>query len=168
MTWLVAIALAASLAAQSKTDGRFKPLEFLIGTWVGEGGGAPGQGSGEFSFQYDLGRNILIRKNDSNYPAQGGRPAYRHDDLMIVYRQGTALRAIYFDSEDHVISYAVDSAADSARFISDPVPDQPRYRLTYRKTAAETVALEFEIAPPGKPDAFASYITATVRRKASK
>ncbi len=168
MKWLVAIAFVAALSAQPKVDDRFKPLEFLIGDWVGEGGGGAGQGSGEFSFRYDLARTVLIRKNYAQYPSQGDRAAFRHDDLMIVYREGKALRAIYFDTEDHVISYTVDSTGESARFISDPMVDQPRYRLTYRKAGAETIALEFEIAPPGKPDAFASYITATVRRKTAK
>ncbi len=165
---MIAVAFMASLSAQSKIDDRFKPLEFLIGDWVGEGGGSPGQGSGEFSFYYDLARTVLIRKNYAQYPARGDRAAFRHDDLMIVYRDGKALRAIYFDTEDHVISYSVDSKGESARFISDLIADQPRYRLSYRKTGAETIALEFEIAPPGKPDVFASYITATVRRKTAK
>jgi hypothetical protein len=168
MRWLLAVTLAASLSAQLKPSDMFKPLEFLIGEWVGEGSGDPGHGSGGFSFEYDLDRKILTRKNYAQYPAQGNRPAYRHDDLMIVYREGNALRAIYFDNEDHVISYSVEPSADSIRFISSPVADQPRYRLTYRKTSGNAVALDFEIAPPGKPDAFTNYITATVRRKATK
>jgi hypothetical protein len=169
MRWLTLLAAAISVAGQ-QSDDPFKPLEFLIGDWVGEGGskGGPGQGSGEFSFQYDLQRKVLVRKNNAVYPPQGGRAGYRHDDLMIVYREGKALRAMYFDSEDHVIRYAVEPSAGVVTFLSDPVPDQPRYRLIYRKTGATTASLDFEIAPPGKPDAFQNYITAAVRRKEAK
>ncbi len=166
MRWLVALMIAASLAAQPKVENPFNPLDFLMGTWVGEGSGDPGQGSGEFSFEYDLDRKILIRRNTAQYPAQADRAAYRHDDLMIVYREATALRAIYFDNEDHIIQYSIEASSGSARFISAARPDQPRYRLTYRKTGAKTINLEFEIAPPGKPEAFANYITSTVHRKA--
>jgi hypothetical protein len=82
---------------------------------------------------------------------------------MIVYKETgeSKLRAIYFDVEDHVIHYAVEPEADgnSVQFVSE------NFRLTYRKTGADSLALKFEIAPPGKPGAYATYIDATARRK---
>jgi hypothetical protein len=36
--------------------------------------------------------------------------------------------------------------------------------LTYRKTGPDSLALKFEIAPPGKPGAYAPYIEATAHR----
>lgn len=170
MRWLILRAAVPALAQGQPAGETFEPLDFLIGNWVGEGGASskdgPGQGRGEFSFEYDLQRKVLIRRNYSEYPAQADRPASRQDDLMIVYAgEEKKLRAVYFDSEDHVIHYAVEASDGAIRFLSDPVADQPRYRLTYRKTGAATAFLEFEIAPPGKPDAFQSYITAKVRRK---
>ena len=156
---------AAALAAQTtpRTDTRWAPLEFLIGEWTGEGGGGPGQGQGGFSFLPDQNGTILIRKNRADYPAAKDRPAYSHTDLMMIYREPneTKLRAIYFDTEDHVIHYSVQPSADgnSVQFLSD------NFRLTYRKTGADTVAIKFEIAPPDKPGAFATYIDATARRQ---
>jgi len=169
---ILLLATSLSLIAQppdSKPD-PFKPFQFLLGDWVGEGSGAPGAGSGDFSLQYDLQRHVLVRKSYAEYPASQNRPAYRHDDLMIVYMDEGAKppKAIYFDSEGHVISYSVVSSENSVRFVSGAAAGQPRYRLTYRKTGDDTVALEFEIAPPGKPDAFASYIQASARRKGPK
>ena len=65
-----------------------------------------------------------------------------------------------------MIDYAVSAPAEGAlQFLSDASAGKPRYRLTYRKSSAETVALKFEIAPPGKPDTFTTYIEATVRRQ---
>jgi hypothetical protein len=145
------------------------PLEFLLGEWIGEGGGAPGQGAGGFSFHPDLQQKILVRKNHAEYPATKDRPAFRHDDLTIVYQQpGTdRLRAVYFDDEGHVIEYAVEVSGDrsTVRFVSEPAASNPRYRLTYRRTGDATVAIQFEISPPGKPDSFSTYIEAGARRK---
>ena len=155
---------AATLYAQtsSKTGDRWAPLAFLVGEWTGEGGGGPGQGSGGFSFLPDQNGTILVRKNRADYPPTKDRPAFSHTDLMMVYKETseTKLRAIYFDTEDHVIHYTVEPSADgsSVQFLSD------NYRLTYRKTGADSVAIKFKIAPPDKPGAFATYIEAGARR----
>ena len=88
---------------------------------------------------------------------------------LIVYREPGAvkLRAIYFDSEGHVIHYAVDPSADgnAVQFLSDPSTSYPRYRLTYTKTGADKVAIQFDISVPAKPDSFTTYIQATAHRK---
>jgi hypothetical protein len=142
------------------------PLSFLLGEWIGEGGGGPGQGSGGFSFAFDLQKTIVVRKNHAEYPATKDRPAYSHSDLMIIYPQpvGNRLRAMYFDNEGHVIDYAVESSESSVQFRSEATTSSPGFRLTYKKTGADALKLQFEIAPPGKPDAFAAYIEATARR----
>ena len=156
----------AALPAFAQSSDPFRPLEFLMGDWTGEGGGGPGEGSGGCSFHYDVQRRVVVRKNHAEYPAQGDRAAYSHDDLMIVYAENDALRAIYFDSENHVIRYGVEESGDEVRFVSEPAANQPRYRLTYRKTSTTAVSLQFEIAPPGKD--FQSYIVAKLRRADSK
>ena len=87
---------------------------------------------------------------------------------MTIYREPGAikLRAIYFDTEDHVIHYTVEPSSDGqvVQFIGDASPANPRFRLTYRKTGPDTLAIRFEIALPAKPDAFSTYIEATARR----
>jgi hypothetical protein len=172
---LVLVAIAAGLLAAGpgaraeEKKGGWGPLQFLVGDWVGEGGGSPGQGAGEFSFQPDLQGRILVRKNFAAYPATKDRPASRHDDLTIVYREseGGPLKAIYFDNEGHVINYAVTapSGKDSVELLSDASPSGPRFRLTYSKAGADAVGIRFEMAPPGKPDAFSTYIEAKAKRK---
>jgi hypothetical protein len=164
---LLFLVVASLLAQHSKTDARWAPLSFLVGEWIGEGGGAPGQGEGGFSILPDQDGRILIRKNYANYPATKNQPAHSHTDLMIVYQDppDTKLRAIYFDNEGHTIHYAVEAAANgnSVQFVSEGSTSQPRYRFTYLKTGDDRVAIRFEIAPPGKE--FSTYVEATARRK---
>ena len=165
MRLLLLLFFCSAIFAQtsSKADDRWAPLAFLIGEWTGEGGGGPGQGNGGFSFLPDQDGKILIRKNRADYPAGKDRPAFSHTDLMIVYKESpeAQLRAIYFDMEDHVIHYTVEPSADgnSVQFVSE------NFRLTYRKAGPDRLALKFEIAPPGKPGAYATYIDATAHRQ---
>jgi hypothetical protein len=80
-------ALVACLnASPANTPAGWGPVQYLMGDWIGEGGGAPGQGSGSFSFKPDLQGKILVRKNRAEYPATKDREAVVHDDLMVVYR----------------------------------------------------------------------------------
>jgi hypothetical protein len=142
---------------------------FFMGEWVGEGVGQPGHGSGGFSLTPDLQGKVLVRRSRAVYPAAGGRPASTHDDLMVIYRQerGKLVKASYFDSEGHVISYSVSVSADKTGvvFLSDAQPSTPHFRLTYAKGKADTLAIKFEIAPPDKPDEFKTYLDGTVRRR---
>ena len=140
---------------------------FLLGEWVGEGTGDPGQGNGGFTFSLDLQNTVLVRKNYANYPATKDRPAFSHNDLMIVYQERGVTRADYFDNELHVIHYTVSISGDSASFIfvSDQVASEPRFRLTNTKQGTDFMRITFEIAPPGKPESFNRYIEAVARRK---
>ncbi len=165
--------IATPLASQqTKTEGDWSPLSFLIGDWIGEGGGGPGQGTGSFSFHPELRGKILVRKNHSEYAATKDRPAFSHDDLLYVCREtpGNRIRAIYFDTEGHVIRYSMEPSGDGStiQFLSDASPSVPHYRLTYTKTAGDTVAIKFEIAPSEKPESYSTYIEAKARRKESR
>src|SRR5260370_25819540 len=166
--FITLFAISSLIAQSAKSESPWATLSFLIGEWTGEGGGQPGQGTGSFSFLPDLDQKILVRKNRSDYPATKDRPAFTHTDLMMVYREPGAvkLRAIYFDTEDHVIHYTVEPSSDgqAVPFIGDASPSNPGFRLTYRKTGADTLSIRFEIAMPAKPDAFSTYIEATPRR----
>ncbi|BDU75619.1 hypothetical protein [Mesoterricola sediminis] len=154
--------LCGTLAAQ--TPDPLAPLRSLAGAWVGEGGGDPGQGEGAFTFTSRLGGRVLVRESWSAYPAQGGRPAFRHEDLMTVYAEGGALKALYWDNEGHTIPYEVAAGPDRITFTS-PAGQGPRFRLTYRLTAPDRVHVAFAIAPPGQPEAFRVYVEGDSRRR---
>lgn len=159
---------ATFIFAQTSVSGRdWNAWKFLLGEWIGEGGGGPGLGSGSFSFSSDLQNTVIIRKNHAEYPASTDKPAYSHDDLMVIYHeQGTPAQAIYFDNEGHVIHYAAEFSIDSTSvtFLSDVIPSQPRFRLTYTKGKNGVLKISFDIAPPGKPQEFSPYIQATAHR----
>jgi hypothetical protein len=164
---LICIASGRLSAQPSPSAIHWDAFKFLVGEWIAEGTGAPGEGTGGFTFSYDLQNTVLIRKNYANYPATKDHPAFTHDDLMIVYQENGKTRAIYFDNEQHVINYSVTVASDSNSivFVSDVAPATPRFRLTNTKAGTDKIKITFEIAPPGKPESFARYIEAVARRK---
>jgi len=59
-------------------------------------------GQGGFSFELELNRKIIVRRNYAGYAS-----GVQHDDLMVVYLDAPndTPRAIYFDTE--VTSYAI-------------------------------------------------------------
>lgn len=138
----------------------------LMGNWVGEGTGAPGAGTGGFSFEPGLQSKVVIRKNFAEYPKTADRPAFRHDDLTVIYQEGpqSPIRADYYDNEGHVIRYTVTAEGKTIRFLGDVTAGAPRFRLTYTVTGTDTVRIQFDMAPPGKPEAFTPYIDASARR----
>ena len=165
---LVFTAHAQSQAQQPKVSSSWDSFRFLLGEWIGEGTGAPGEGTGSFSFNFDLQEKIIVRKNRADYPAVKDKPPYSHTDLMIIYREADdSLKAIYFDNEGHVIHYAVSFSKDqnTLTFLSDLSPSSPRFRFTYSKATSDRLKLEFDIAPPGKPEAFSKYIEGSAHRK---
>jgi hypothetical protein len=162
---LGAALLAITATGQTVKDDPWKPFQFLIGEWVGEGGGGPGQGGGGFSLQFDLQRQVLVRKNFADYPAQDGRPAAHHEDLMIIYLddQSKKPRAIYFDSEGHTIRYAVAAARGGLVFESEAAEPGPHYRLSYTPSD-QRVNGKFEMQAPGQSE-YKTYLDFAVRRK---
>jgi hypothetical protein len=168
LTFVSLILFISILSAQQpKNNPNWDSYHFLIGEWVGEGGGNPGQGAGGFSFSFDLQNRIVVRKSFADYPAIKGHPTFRHNDLMVMSQENNSTRAIYWDNEGHVINYTVEFSKDtnSVIFLSELIPSSPRFRLTYTKAENSTMKILFEIAPTGKPDSFTKYIEATAHRK---
>ena len=147
-------------------DDPYAALRFLVGDWVADGPASAG--TGHFELAPDVQGNVLVRRNHAEYPAANGRPASNHDDLMVIYREGSpaVTRAIYFDNEGHVIRYAVDSGtAGAVTFVSEVASGMPRFRLSYTKLPDGRLSGKFEIAPPGKPEEFKPYLEWQAKRK---
>ncbi|HET9577851.1 MAG TPA: hypothetical protein VFP44_08495 [Usitatibacter sp.] len=163
-----AMLLAAGVTQAARAAGGWDDLAFLFGTWAAEdSSGSPGKAArGETVFEPQLDGQVVVRRNFAEYPPARGRPASRHDDLMVIYRAGSGapIRAKYFDNEGHVIDYGVTAVRDTVVFLGDAVPGTPRFRLTYRKLADERVAGEFAIAKPETPDGFQPYLAWTMKR----
>jgi hypothetical protein len=145
-------------------------LKGLLGKWTGEGTSEEGKGGGYVTFESDLNEKVLIRKNHAEYPATKDRPAFTHDDLMVIYVEAgdKQLRAFYADTEGHAINYVV-TVSDSGKkivFLSDARDAGPHYRLTYLVTNPDQIDLTFEIAEAAKPDQFRKYIEARLHKAA--
>jgi len=162
----VLVALLASTArGQDSLPPALARLRFLLGTWEAVGSGSPGQGAGRATFAVALGGRIITRTSFAEYPAAGERPASRHDDLMVIYTAGDTTKADYYDSEGHVIRYVVTEAGDGrAVFLSAAAAGVPRYRLTYAPTPDGGQNGRFEVAAPGAPEMFRTYLAWTSRR----
>jgi hypothetical protein len=132
-----------------KADSAWKKLEFLLGTWSGSAGEKDtplGAGQGGFSFEPELNQKIIVRHNHAAYNS-----GVRHEDLMVIYLDAPndAPRAIYFDTEGHVIRYNLTfPAPNRVTFESDGTLPGPRYRLSYWLDGL-SLSGKFEVAPRG-------------------
>ncbi len=147
---------------------RWAAWQFVLGDWSGEGGGQPGVGAGGYTFFPDLDGQILVRRNRVEYPATPTTPAAIHEDLLVVYVEADgSTRAVYWDCEGHVIHYAAEALPGEGiiRLVSEALPGAPRFRFEYRQVDEQTVATKFEIAPPGQPENFSTYVEGLARRR---
>jgi hypothetical protein len=147
--------------------GGWDKWQFLIGEWVGVANGQPGSGSGRFSFNPDLNGNIMVRKSHTDFPAINNRPAFSHDDLLIVYKNssGAPSQAIYFDNENHTINYEIAYSENSVILTSEPIQNVPRFRLTYEKLDDKKLNVRFEMTSPKNPEVFKLYLEGQSVRK---
>jgi hypothetical protein len=161
LAFAVALALAADARAQASAS--LAPLEFLLGDW--EAVGLPPGESGAFIFSLAVQERIIVRTNYAQYPARDGRPATRHDDLMVIFPENDRLKADYFDSEQHVIRYVISiRGPKDVMFLSELKPSEPRYRLTYTLGSDNVLKGAFDVSAPGAPDDFKPYLTWSARR----
>ena len=148
---------AACAQTPAQANDAWKKMEFLLGAWTGIAGENDtqiGAGQGVASFELDLDKKIIVRHNRASYAS-----GVKHDDLLIIYLDipDSTPRAIYFDSEGHVIRYNLAfPAANRVVFESDGSQPGPRYRLTYWKDGA-LVDGTFEVA--AKPGEYKNYMT---------
>jgi len=144
-------------------------FQFLIGEWTGSGGSTgSGQGEGKSVFRYDLDSNVIIRENYAHYPAQNNKPEYTHKDLMVIYLNTDALKAIYIDNEKHVINYKVELIGNDFVFTSDPIKGSTQFRMTYSRVWDDRMTFNFEIAPPNAPGKFNLYLSSELLRNYPK
>lgn len=146
-------------------DSTCNKWNWLIGDWIGEGNGIPGQGGGVFSFKPDLDKKILVRKSHSVYPAVEKKPEIIHDDLMIIYSDssGSPSKAIYFDNEGHIINYSITYYDKSIAFTSIKDIGVPVFRLTYSFLDFDVVNVKFEMSQDGEK--FMTYIEGKSKKK---
>jgi hypothetical protein len=158
MLALLLVLLGVTTSSPAQQDTIWKKWEWLVGEWVGDGSGSPGQGGGWFSLKPDLDGKILIRRNHTEYPATGSAPRTVHDDVMVVYRDGagTSEKAMYFDNEGHVINYSVTHSDRAVVLTSGRMENSPVFRLSYQLLGPDSINVAFAMSRDG--ERFMTYV----------
>lgn len=135
-------------------------LRFLIGSWEAKttGGVAQAQASAGYAFRLELRDHVLARHTRSGACSAPDDFDCQHSDLLYIYPgNGSALQAIYFDNEGHVIRFDLSMPKpNSVIFLSDAAQPGPQYRLSYDLLEG-VMSGKFEIKMPGQAD-FTSYL----------
>lgn len=146
-----------------------RSLNYLVGDWVDDRrSGEPGTATaGGESWRVDLGGQVLIRMGWCEFPATTSRPAFRHEDLLILYPEGDdAMRGIFWDNEGHTIHYpnvTMQPGGKGIMLSSERSVPGPRQQLLYDFAEPDRLAAVFSLLVPGSPD-FRPYLTWTSRR----
>ncbi len=148
--------LALPLFAQNTTlpsPDPWKPLAFLEGSWAAKAQANDHVAAiGSYTFTRELGGHVLARHSRTADCKDTAGLDCEHGDLLYVYADapGQPMKAIYFDSEGHVIHYNV-STPDSttAIFLSDASQPGPQFRLVYELHGA-VMSGKFQMHVPGQ------------------
>lgn len=163
--FLLLTAAASVYAQQPAESDPLAPLQFLVGEWQGQGSGKSGDSTaGGFTFDYDVQKHVLVRKNFAEYAARNERGAQRHDDLMVIYPENGALKAMYWDNEGHVIRYLVTTPAPGLVVYTSEEGAGARFRLSNKLEADGSMSIAFDIRGPGDKG-FKRYIDAKATKK---
>ena len=165
------IALIAGATAQSAS---LKPalsgISFLVGTWTGGTGKVADTGGtsrGSSTITAEVGGSVLIRRDHTDLFGADGKPSGSFEQVMMIYPEGGTLHADYSDGE-HIIHYTSAAVVPgrSVVFTTAASAGAPSFRLRYEKADAQTLAIRFEMAPPGQTD-FHAIATGTLRKSSS-
>lgn len=166
IAWMLLVCTAAR--SQQLAAPNWDAWKFMQGKWVGDGYDEKTQGSGYASFELDLQNKVWVRRNHAEYPGANGQPAQVHDDLMIIYFDGSTGQTCAFDtdSEGHVIHYTASFSSDGKKlvFLADRSASGPQYRLTYVVTAPDHMTVELDMAQPAAPDAWQKVVAGKIHK----
>ena len=146
-------------AQLSKQDSIWLPLKLFVGTWKGEGGGEPGKGRYERSYQFILNKKFIEIRNKSTYEPRTQYPNGEvHEDIgYFSYDNGRKTFILrQFHGEGFVNQFRLESISPDKMtivFITESIENIPagfRAKETYRIHSNDEIEETFEIAEPGK------------------
>jgi hypothetical protein len=152
---LLGLYLAQYHRAYAAPTDPWEALAFLEGTWDAhtQGGSAQAQGTGTYSFAPELKHHVLVRRSGDSAGCSGPKGFdCEHSDVLYVYQDARdqPLKAIYFDSEGHVIHYTITTPdSTTAVFVSDASPSGPQFQLVYRLKDS-VMSGKFQMRMPGQ------------------
>jgi hypothetical protein len=157
---VLVVLLHAEISAQTtKHDSIWLPLKVFVGNWQGKGGGEPGNGEYERTYQFVLNKKFIEIRNKSTYPPSEKNPNGEvHEDVgYISYdkaRRTFVLRQ--FHIEGFVNQYTLQSISDDGKklmFASEAIENIPagwRAKETYDIIDENQIQETFELAQPNK------------------
>jgi len=93
----------------------------------------------------------ILRRDHTDLFDRDGRPAGGFDQIMLIYGDQGRVHADYLDGQ-HVIHYVTAEVGpgESVSFLTDEHVPGPAFKLSYRRSAAETLHIAFAMRPPGQ------------------
>lgn len=152
------IAISIAVQGQTKVD-PWVSFKSFIGEWTGQGGGEPGQGNYERSYQFIMnGKFIEVRNKSTFEPSASNAKGEVHEDLgYISYdRSLKKFRLRQFHIEGFVNQYLLDSISPDQKtivFVTESIENIPagwKAKETYRILSDKELEETFELAEPGK------------------
>jgi len=142
----------------TEADFPLAPLEYLVGNWnVTNRAGSPGVATGgEETWLSEVGGTVLTRRSWCEFPETPQRPAFRHEDLLVIYVDSESrLQGVFWDNEGHVHFYRhvqVAVGGDGVRMVTDAAIPGPRQALEYQFLPPNRTSAVFSLLVPGAPD----------------
>jgi len=143
----------------TKRDSLWLLLKPFVGQWKGDGGGEPGRGKYERSYQFVLNKRFIEIRNKSTYePTKQFPDGEVHEDIgYFSYDNGRKTFVLrQFHVEGFVNQFRVDSISPDKKtivFISESIENIPsgyRAKETYQIISHKEIDETFEIAEPNK------------------
>jgi hypothetical protein len=159
---------ASPVSAQTALKPPLQPLAFLLGDWQGDDGkvaetGGTSKGGSQFTAASD--GWAILRQDHTELFDKTGKPAGGFHQTMIVYPDGSALRADYVDGEGHAIHYLSASVVPGKSVVfSSGTGAGPAFRLSYALQAPGVLTVTFGMTPPGE-GAFHPIATGKLRKQ---
>ncbi|MFZ5946821.1 MAG: heme-binding beta-barrel domain-containing protein [Stygiobacter sp.] len=157
---MLSVATVATTCGQTtKKDSIWLPLKPFIGQWAGEGGGEPGKGKYERSYQFILNKNFIEIQNKSTYPPTAKNPKGEvHEDIgYFSYDKNIKkFKLRQFHIEGFVNEFILDSISSDKKTIVfltvaiENIPDGWKAKETYRLINENEIEETFELAEPNK------------------
>jgi hypothetical protein len=147
----------ATAQSSAENSARWKPLDFLLGTWEAKTAGQKVAAAGTYTFQIELNGTVVARHSSLDTCKGPADFDCKHGDFLYLFHDtatgpdDSGLRAIYFDSEGHVIHYTVSQPWPNMVVFQSVPSAGPQFRLTY-ELASGIMKGKFQVLPPGMKD----------------
>jgi len=172
LTTLLCLIATLGFSQNAKRDSIWAPIHYFVGQWSGDGGGEPGIGKYERSYQPTLNGNFIEIHNKSTYPPTDKNPKGEvHEDIGYVFydkaRKTFLLRQLHIEgfANDYILE-SLSPDKKSLVFTSEAIVNIPkgwRARETYHIIGPNEFEETFELSPPDKP--FSVYTKVKFKRK---